>query len=345
MLIKADTVDDALRTLVARLIKSGKRTISGKGPAREFKGVLVEISNPLARFSRTEGRGMLIAFVGETCWYLSGSDRLAQIEYYIPKYRSFIGASPRAVRARGAYGPRLFGGGEESQMKSLLATLQKKQGRSDTRQAVAQIFDRSDLRRSNGDVPCTTTLQFLPRTGKLHLITTMRSNDVYRGLPADVFAFTFIQELVARALELEIGPYSHFVGSLHLYDHDGVQARSYLDEGFQSPMSMPAMPKGDPWRSVSWLLEAEHAIRSDRPEPQEAGINDYWIDLARLLRIKKLYGAKDLRGLIEIKNEMASPIYNTFIRGQQRALERNLSPPTPQPDLPGMDVPQTKRSS
>lgn len=128
MLIKADTVDDVLGILVPRLLKSGKRTLSGKGPARELTSVLVELSNPLARFSRTEGRGMLIAFLGETCWYLSGSDRLAQIEYYIPKYGSFVGATRRAVRTRGAYGPRLFGGAEKSQMKSILQTLQKKTG-------------------------------------------------------------------------------------------------------------------------------------------------------------------------------------------------------------------------
>jgi hypothetical protein len=47
MLIKADTVDEALGTLVVRLLKSGKQTLSGKGPAREFASVLVEISNPL----------------------------------------------------------------------------------------------------------------------------------------------------------------------------------------------------------------------------------------------------------------------------------------------------------
>jgi hypothetical protein len=56
------------------------------------------------------------------------------------------------------------------------------------------------------------------------------------------------------------------------------------------------------------LLEAEHAIRCDRPEPQKAGINDYWIDLATLLRIKKLYDTKDLRRLIQIKNEMATHV-------------------------------------
>jgi thymidylate synthase len=114
MLFKAETLDDILGDIIRRLLRSGASILPGKGRAREFTGVLVELPNPRARLSRTEGRGALISFLGETLWYLSGSDRLEQIEYYIPKYRTFIKASPRAVRAPGAYGPRLFGGGEES---------------------------------------------------------------------------------------------------------------------------------------------------------------------------------------------------------------------------------------
>jgi thymidylate synthase len=333
MLFKAATLDDALGDIIRRLLRTGEPILPRKGRAREFTSILVELSDPKARFSRTEGRGVLISFLGEALWYLSASDRLKHIEHYIPKYRTFIRASPRAVRAPGAYGPRLFGGGEKSQMAKLLATLKQKQGNSDTRQAVIQIFDRSDLKPGNGDVPCTTTLQFLPRKGKLHLATTMRSNDVYRGFPGDVFTFTFIQELVARTLGLEVGTYSHFVGSLHLYDTDEAKARDYLNEGFQTPMSMPSMPEGDPWPSVAWLLEAEQAIRCGLPGPPASDINPYWQDLARLLRIKVLYDKRDMRQLVQVKNEIVSPVYNAFIRGRQVALQRSLEA---QPGLPGI---------
>lgn len=123
MLFKAATLDDALGDIIRHLLRRGVPSLSSKGRAREFTGVLVELSDPRARFSRTEGRGTLFSSIGETLWYFSGSDRLDHIEYYIPKYRNFIKASPRAVRAPGAYGPRLFGGGEKSQMAMLLASL------------------------------------------------------------------------------------------------------------------------------------------------------------------------------------------------------------------------------
>ncbi|WP_426959933.1 thymidylate synthase [Muricoccus radiodurans] len=342
MIFRAATLDDALNPLVSRLLRKGEAILAGKGKAREFTGVLVELSDPRARLSRTEDRGVLFSHLGETLWYLSGSDRLDHIEYYIPKYRDFIKASKQAVRAPGAYGPRLFGGGEKSQMAELLSTLNRKKGNSDTRQAVAQVFARSDLRPGNGDVPCTTTLQFLPRKGRLHMIATMRSNDVYRGFPGDVFAFTFIQELVARTLDLEVGTYKHFVGSLHLYDENMPKALDYLNRGFQTPMSMPAMPTGDPWASVAWLIKAERSIRLGQPEPDAAGIEDYWLDLARLLRIKVLAKDQDMNRLEQEKDKMASPFYGSFIYDRQVTVMRKKEA---QPDLPGLPATVRERKA
>jgi thymidylate synthase len=37
------------------------------------------------------------------------------------------------------------------------------------------------------------------------MVTTMRSNDAYLGLPHDVFCFTMLQEIIARSLGREIG--------------------------------------------------------------------------------------------------------------------------------------------
>jgi hypothetical protein len=122
---------------------------------------------------------------------------------------------------------------------------------------------------------------------------------------------------------------------LHLYDDNEAQARYYLNEGFQLPTDMPCMPVGDPWGSVAWLLETERAIRLGQPEPSSDSIDAYWLDLARLLRIKVLHQNKDLRGLAQQKSEMASLVYDSFIRGRQVAAMRR---PEVQPDLPGISA-------
>lgn len=145
---------------------------------------------------------------------------------------------------------------------------------------------------------------------------------------------------MARTLDLELGTYSHFVGSLHLYENDQSAARDYLREGLQTPMSMPFMPQCNPWRSVAWLLDAEQAIRFGRQEPPADGISGYWLDLARLLRIKVLHKNGDMRRLAQQKAEMESPVYDAFIRGRQIAALRRLES---QPDLPGI-LPSEKRN-
>ncbi len=209
--------------------------------------------------------------------------------------------------------------------------------KKDTRQAVIQIFDAADLQNSTTDVPCTCTLQFLARGGSLHMFTNMRSNDAYLGLPHDVFAFTIIQELVARNISLEVGVYNHAVGSLHLYDDNERQAKEYLDEGWQEKITMPPMPAGDPWPSIEWLQGMETSIRLGHGESLNfEGINPYWADLARLLRIKALFDANDKRGIVREKNAMSCKVYDAFIRGkaEKALIDRNES----QLRLPEIDI-------
>ena len=276
---------------------------------------------PRARVSRTEQRATLFTCLGETLWYLSGSDRLDAIEYYIPNYRSFSDLPPEAVKAEGAYGPRLFGtGGGIDQVRRVIDMLGRAD-KHDTRQAIIQIFDKSDI--GNLDVPCTCTLQFFARGKLLHCHAAMRSNDAYLGLPHDIFAFTFLQELVARSIGHELGAYHHAVGSLHLYDSKEAAARTYIEEGWQSSVEvMSPMPLGDPWPALHWLLEQERAIRGGRVSIESAtGIDPYWVDLARLLLIKAYFDRKDMRNLVRESRALTSAGYTNFIRGKQRALQ------------------------
>lgn len=48
----------------------------------------------------------------------------------------------------------------------------------------------------------------------------MRSNDVLFGMPCDFVQFTSMQEILAGWLDLDIGSYSHYSYSLHLYQRD-----------------------------------------------------------------------------------------------------------------------------
>ena len=277
-----------MRCALEAIMTNGEPISPSKGACRELRGVLLEIANPRARLSRSESRGQAFSCLGELCWYLSGANELAFIEYYIPKYRPF--AEDGVLF--GAYGPRLLNmRGDINQFESIFSLLDRKPS---SRQAVIQLFDAEDILTDHKDVPCTSSLQFFIRNERLELLTNMRSNDAYLGLPHDVFCFTMLQELLARKLNIEPGAYRHFVGSMHLYDRNMADARRYINEGWQPTTEyMPSMPIGDPSVQLQRLLDVEKTIRSGIPFDWDSlNFDDYWADLARLLLIFR-YSTKE----------------------------------------------------
>jgi thymidylate synthase len=254
--IIADTLDDLLRSVFQKLLRDGQAVTASKGPNKELTGVVLELKNPLARLSRTETKGTVFSCLGETLWYLARSNDLKFIKYYLRLYGKF---AERNGTVHGAYGPRMFKmRGNINQINNIIKLLRKKPS---SRQAVVQLFNAEDLIRLYKDTPCTCTMQYFIRKGALHKVVHMRSNDAFLGLPHDIFAFTFIQELVARTLGLKLGSYKHLVGSLHVYDSDRDKVRKFLKEAYQSRTLMPAMPAGDPWPNLRKLLKVEDNIR------------------------------------------------------------------------------------
>lgn len=323
---KFETLDDLLRSTFLDLLDGEglNRVSSKKGLSTERFGALLELTNPRARISRSVGRARLFSALGELIWYLSASNSIQQIEYYIKGYSAF--SDDGGKTANGAYGPRLFGrDSEPSEWKRIIDLLSRKD-RQGSRNAVIQILSNSDLSKSTKDRPCTTTLQFVVRDEKLSLHAHMRSNDAYLGLPHDIFSFSMLHEIAATQLNLELGSYFHSVGSLHLYDDTDepndpkptANAREYVDEKYMGVTPMPAMPKGDPWVWISKLIEVEAAYRcADLDIQLDDSAPTYWKDIACLLRaysgIKHLRGSERLAFLDECLNQLQDESYHLFL--------------------------------
>lgn len=310
MKISKDSIDDMLRVLYLRLLRSADRVTPTRGGTREITGVLLELTNPRARISRAESRGKITSCIAEFLWYMSGKNDLEFIAYYLRRYRE---ESEDGLTVYGGYGPRLFGNEtSENQIENVIKLLQS---RPTSRRAVVQIFDSRDIAgEARTEVPCTCTLQFLIRRGRLEMIVTMRSNDALRGLPHDIFAFTMIQEAIARSLGVELGSYQHFVGSMHLYDGDLAKVREYLSEGWQSDGQMPSMPPGDPWRSIQALLESEERIRTSAPVRYPRWLNSYWKDLGLILQIHSANKRNDQRAVARVKARISSDVYRVYFK-------------------------------
>jgi thymidylate synthase len=310
---KGKTVDDLLRYGLQSIEKYGVPVKASKGRTKEITGIILELTNPRARLSRTESRGKLFSCIGELCWYLNGTNRTAFIIKYITAYKKFN----EHGTIFGGYGPRLFKSWKGVfQFKNVINLLKT---RPTSRQAVLQLFDAADLAKPHKDIPCTCTLQFLIRRNQLDLIVYMRSNDIIKGLPHDIFCFTMLQEIAARTLSVQLGVYKHCVGSLHLYETDSTKAKSFLDEGWQSTKSyMPPMPAGDPSPGIASLLKAEGAIRHGvnlkRTGLNNKNIEPYWADLIRLLQVFNCKQHNKRKLIEEIRRKMAHPVYDTYIK-------------------------------
>ncbi|MDB5283954.1 MAG: hypothetical protein JWO06_3029, partial [Bacteroidota bacterium] len=184
-----DTLDDLMNDVFEDLLSRPFDVTPTRGISSEIIGASLNLKNPLARLSRTETKGKAFSAIGELLWYLSKNNSLEFIKHYIPDYAD---ESEDGLTIYGGYGPRLFNlRGEINQIANVIALLKEKPF---SRKAVIQLFDGQDINEAHDEIPCTCTMQFFIRHCKLHMYTTMRSNDAFKGLPHDVFAFTMLQE-------------------------------------------------------------------------------------------------------------------------------------------------------
>jgi thymidylate synthase len=62
---RAQTLDDVMRSVMEEILSHGDGIRASKGWTAELTGVLLEITNPRARLSRTETRGKPFSCLGE----------------------------------------------------------------------------------------------------------------------------------------------------------------------------------------------------------------------------------------------------------------------------------------
>ena len=228
--IDAPSLVVAMRKSIAALLEGGEPTAPRGLPTVEIRPAVIVISDPRQRIVTWPGREVNPCFAAaETLWILSGSDAAWIFEYNRALRRYADGGV-----LKGAYGPRLRNwNGVKDQLAWVAGVLREDRS---SRRAVIQIFDPASADVSHRDVPCTISFRFFIRNECLSMHTLMRANDVWRGMPYDIFCFTTIQEVLAAELGVELGDYVHMVDSLHLYDSDAARAREAMrSEPYDDP--------------------------------------------------------------------------------------------------------------
>ncbi|MFF7777058.1 thymidylate synthase [Streptomyces tanashiensis] len=243
--LTADSVAELFVGAIA-LAKSGER-VSPRGMAtREVLDVHMRLTRPRARLLYAPPSRILNpAFaVAETVWILSGSD-----DPWIFDYNRRLRQYADDGVLRGAYGPRMRKwAGTVDQLSRVVEILKED---PDSRRAVIQLYDPARDAAGHKDVPCTLGFRFYLRDGRLHMSTTMRGQDVWIGMPYDLFFYTILHELVAGWLGVELGDFHHHVGSLHIYEEHLARA-----EELTSIVTSSQMPDlTTPWKDFDDLLD------------------------------------------------------------------------------------------
>lgn len=205
-------IDELWLDVLNDVMGDGSVEGSRNGQTREILGWTGRLADPRACFLFNPIRKLSPSYAaGEMLWYLAADDAMPRITGYAPSYSRFAEADGRAY---GAYGPRV--------MIHLPDIVSQLVSNPTTRQAVIPIFQPRDVLAARlgdrKDIPCTSSLMFIVRDGKLNMITTMRSNDAWLGLPYDIFCWCHLQMLIAQMTGHQLGWYQHQVMSMHLYE-------------------------------------------------------------------------------------------------------------------------------
>ncbi|XVV39645.1 thymidylate synthase [Streptomyces sp. CA-100214] len=228
----------------------------------------------------------------EALWYLAGRRDLEMIGYYAP---SMHASSADGVTLGGsAYGQTLFSpvDGGPSPFARVVDLLLNE---PDSKRGYLPVFCADELAdRANPDVACLAGLHLLPRDGRLHMVCNMRANDLDCGLLSDVFSFTMIQEYAAIQLGLQLGAYTHTIGSAHVNDRHADRVRRVLGEAAAGPavtFAFPSMPADTTAATLERLLVHEEALRTNElrysaPHIQNRlDLHPYWQQVVMLFEL------------------------------------------------------------
>lgn len=254
--IIAGSVEVAWMKMVENVLDFGEK-VNG---TIELNNVKVLIKNPEKNLLLSRHNFSLPYYLGEMIWYGAGANDVRFISKFGKVWEKLSDDGETNNSAYGYILKRKHGFNQITKMIELL----KKDPHS--RRAVMNINVPNRNVIETNDEQCTIALQVLLRDGKLNMTGIMRSNDLWTGTPYDLFYFTEIQKYIAKKLDVEVGTYTHFVSSLHIYDRNIDDVEKSIDNYWNSEYKKDVHIDGQA------LLDAAPTLycKLSKYEPKEA---------------------------------------------------------------------------
>lgn len=167
----------------------------------------------------------------ETAWFLLGQRSTNFIATYTPMWNKFVDEiGPNEFGVTAAYGYRWRSHFGRDQLQLAIDTLRKDP--SDRRCYVSAWDPSTDGLGAEGqkNVPCPVGFSLSIQSGELHSTLTLRSSDVFVGLPYDVMGHALLMAAVARELKAKPGVMHVALAHIHLYEHHWEMAKEALSQ-------------------------------------------------------------------------------------------------------------------
>ena len=186
---------------------------SRTGRVKDLGRTVYQIKNDSFRLCFLKERDLNPFFAfAEFSWIIEGSNKLDSLEYFISIYNQF---SDDGHTLNGAYGFRLKEHFKIDQIQQAINILKDD---DITRRVVLTMYSPEDLLSDSKDIPCNTTIYLKIRNAKLDITILNRSNDLFLGVPYNVFVFYLLQVYISKEVNCKVGTQTHYTDSLHLYE-------------------------------------------------------------------------------------------------------------------------------
>lgn len=252
--INCDSLNEGYQYLINAIrLTSQQSTGRQQGAIHELLDVELVLSDPRKSVLSLPIRNMSRRYAaGELLCYIRGTNKKEDFAFYSKSWNKL--ANPDGT-INSAYGYRMFHMIDNSDVPQSTENrfhyaLTQLLENPETKNAVIMLRDDSDLDPEHQkDRCCTLCLCFNIRDGKLNCRTIMRSQDLWLGLPYDVFCFTRLMQIMLYnynascedGKEVQLGTYTHQVLNLHLYEKDWLTLKDYEpialnpEQGYQFP--------------------------------------------------------------------------------------------------------------
>lgn len=220
----------AFKVLNEEILNNPQFVIDSRiGRCNEIGSASIEVTDPTT-FKFTDSRINRISYeYAEAFWQfmISGGTDAAEAFKEYPNVAKFIDKPKSDVLPANFntfYGPRIA-----AQLPALLKELKEK---ANSRRVVFQILQEKDQALLDSDesleYPCTDSITYYIREGKLYAHTHMRSQNCAVVMQLDFYLQGKLMQYIADQCGVQLGTYSHTMVSAHVFERDFDYVRGFI---------------------------------------------------------------------------------------------------------------------